>query len=164
VREGRVTASEVDGSWCRGPERARVLHEAILQRYLRAEAASALWLPIAPREEATLAEALAARGRPIASSRASAARRAIEAAAENARLALEDALARKGGKRVRYQPGATNCSARSTSTGRRSGSVPTLEHRGREPVASVTVSENGQPKVATTAACACTRPAPTTSR
>jgi excinuclease ABC subunit C len=152
VREGRVTASEVVMvRGVSGQSEARVLHEAILQRYLRAEAwPEALWLPIAPRDEATLAEALAAQGRPIAleSSKRGKARTVLEAAAENARLALEVALAKKGGKRVRYQPGVYELQ-RALDLDRPPFRVVCFDIsniQGAEPVASVTVSENGQPK------------------
>ena len=152
VREGRVTGREIVlVRGVSGQSEARVLHEAILQRYLRAEAwPEALWLPIAPRDEKTLGEALAAQGRPIAleSSKRGKARTILEAAAENARLALEVALAKKGGKRVRYQPGVYELQ-RALDLDRPPFRVVCFDIsniQGAEPVASVTVSENGQPK------------------
>ena len=152
VREGRVTGKElVPMRGVQGQSEARVLHEAILQRYLRAEAwPDALWLPLAPRDESTLAEALAAQGRPIAleSSKRGKARTILDAAAENARLALEIALARKGGKRVRYQPGVYELQ-RALELDRAPFRIVCFDIsniQGAEPVASVTVSENGQPK------------------
>ncbi|MEP7027298.1 MAG: excinuclease ABC subunit UvrC [Candidatus Eisenbacteria bacterium] len=152
VREGRVTGREtVLIRGVAGRSEARVLHEAILQRYLRAEAwPDALWLPLAPRDEALLAQALAAQGRAIAleSSKRGKARTVLAAAGENARLALEVALAKKGGKRVRYQPGVYELQ-RALELDRAPFRVVCFDisnTSGTEPVASVTVSENGQPK------------------
>ena len=152
VREGHVTGNEsVLMRGVAGLSEARVLHEAILQRYLRAEAwPDALWLPLAPRDETLLAEALRAQGRDIAleSAKRGKARTVLAAAGENARLALEVALAKKGGKRVRYQPGVYELQ-RALELDRAPFRVVCFDISnisGAEPVASVTVSENGQPK------------------
>ncbi len=152
VRDGRVTGREtVLLRGVKGVAEARVLHEAILQRYLRAEAwPRAVWSPIAPADAATLEQALAAQGREIRleSNKRGPARVVLEAAAENARLALEVALAKKGGKRVRYQPGVFELQ-RALDLDRPPFRVVCFDIsniQGADPVASVTVSENGQPK------------------
>jgi excinuclease ABC subunit C len=152
VREGRVTGREtVLLRGVRGVGEARVLHEAVLQRYLRAEAwPRAVWLPVPAADAATLEQALAAQGRNIkleANKRGNA-RVVLEAAAENARLALEVAQAKKGGKHVRYQPGVFELQ-RALDLDRPPFRVVCFDIsniQGAEPVASVTVSENGQPK------------------
>jgi excinuclease ABC subunit C len=152
VREGRVTGREtVMIRGVKGVAEARVLHEAVLQRYLRAEAwPRAVWLPVPAKDQATLEQALAAQGRAIAleANKRGSARVVLEAAAENARLALEVALARKGGKRVRYQPGVFELQ-RALDLDRPPFRVVCFDIsniQDAEPVASVTVSENGQPK------------------
>jgi excinuclease ABC subunit C len=152
VREGRVTGREtVAARGVKGQSDAHVLHEAILQRYLRAEAwPDALWLPKEPADAATLALALKAQGRAIALEwvKRGKANTILEAAAENARLALEVALAKKGGRRVRYQPGVYELQS-ALGLERPPFRVVCFDIsniQGAEPVASVTVSENGQPK------------------
>ena len=122
-----------------GQSEARVLHEFILQRYLRRRAwPEALWLPMEPAEaDDARARRSRAQGRPIAleSGKRGRARTMLEAAAENARLALEVALARKGGRRVRYQPGVYELQR---ALGLDRAAVPRrvlrhLEHPGRRP-------------------------------
>ncbi len=152
VREGRVEGKEtrlLRGA--RDQSEAVLLHEFILQHYLRAATwPKALWLPAAPEDEEALAAALYREGRAIAFEwgKRGRARTLLEAAAENARLALEVTLARKGGRHVRYQPGIYEL--------QRALGLPEPPFRvvcfdvsniqGADPTASVTVMENGQPK------------------
>jgi excinuclease ABC subunit C len=153
VREGRVEGKETRLlRGVRDQGEARLLHEFILQYYLRAATwPRALWLPLAPEDEETLAAALRSEGRTIAfeSGKRGRARTLLEAAAENARLALEVTLAKKGTRRrVRYQPGVYEL--------QRALGLPEPPFRvvcfdvsniqGADPTASITVMENGQPK------------------
>jgi len=152
VRDGRVAGSEtrlLRGGRDQGE--GRILADFILQHYLRAATwPKALWLRVEPEDEATLAAALRAQGRAIAleSGKRGRARTLLDAAAENAQLALEVAVARRGGRRVRYQPGVYEL--------QRALGLPAPPFRvvcfdisniqGADPTASVTVMENGQPK------------------
>ncbi len=152
IRDGRVAGRET--RFLRGVRdqgEGRILHEFVLQHYLRAATwPKALWLPVAPDDGEALAAALAAQGRAIAlePAKRGRARTLLSAAAENARLALEVALARRGGRRVRYQPGVYELQG--------ALGLPEPPFRvvcfdisniqGAEPTASVTVMENGQPK------------------
>ncbi len=152
VRDGRVAGSDtmlLRGVRDQGEE--RILADFILQHYLRAATwPRALWLPVVPEDEATLALALKAQGRAIAleAGKRGRARTLLDAAGENARLGLEVALARRGGHRVRYQPGVYEL--------QRALGLPAPPFRvvcfdisnisGTDPTASVVVMENGQPK------------------
>ncbi len=150
VREGRVTGQDSHAlRGVRGQSEGRVLHEFILQHYLRAEAwPEAIWLSREPADAATLEQALESQERPIALewSKRGKARTLLEAAEENARLALEVAVARHGGRRVRYQPGVYELQ---TALGLERPPFRVVcfdisNIQGAEPVASVTVMENGQ--------------------
>ncbi|MGH7726759.1 MAG: excinuclease ABC subunit UvrC [Candidatus Eiseniibacteriota bacterium] len=152
VREGRVTGQDSHAlRGVRGQTEERVLHEFILQHYLRAEAwPEAIWLTREPADAETLAQALRSQGRPIALewAKRARARTLLDAAAENARLALEVALARQGGRTVRYQPGVYELQS-ALGLERPPFRVVCFDIsniQGAEPVASVTVMENGQAK------------------
>ncbi|MEO6463758.1 MAG: excinuclease ABC subunit UvrC, partial [Candidatus Eisenbacteria bacterium] len=152
VRAGRVEGKETRLlRGVRDHDEARLVHEFILQYYLRAATwPKALWLPVAPDDEEALSAALKAGGRAIAfeSAKRGRSRTLLEAAAENARLALEVTLAKKGGRHVRYQPGVYEL--------QRALGLPEPPFRvvcfdvsniqGADPTASITVMENGQPK------------------
>jgi excinuclease ABC subunit C len=152
VREGRVAGQETRLlRGVRDQGEARILHEFILQHYLRAATwPKALWLPLEPEDAEVLGAALRAEGRSLAfeAGKRGRARTLLAAAAENARLALEVALARKGGRRVRYQPGVYEL--------QRALGLPEPPFRvvcfdvsniqGADPTASITVMENGQPR------------------
>jgi excinuclease ABC subunit C len=152
VRDGRIAGTDAHAlRGVEGVDARRVLHEFVLQHYVRAETwPSALWLPEEPDDAATLAEALRAQGRPIELqwNKRGRARKLLSAVAENARLALEVALARKGGRTVKYQPGVYELQA-ALGLERPPYRVVCFDisnTSGTDPVASVTVMENGQPR------------------
>jgi excinuclease ABC subunit C len=152
VRDGRVAGRETRIlRGVRDQAEGRILADFILQHYLRAATwPKALWLPLEPEDAEPLQAALRAGGRSIAfeTGKRGPSRTILEAAAENARLSLEVAVAKKGGRRVRFQPGIYEL--------QRALGLPEPPFRvvcfdisniqGAEPTASVTVMENGQPK------------------
>jgi excinuclease ABC subunit C len=152
VREGRVMGQDTHAlRGARGRDESEVLHDFVLQRYLRAETwPSSIWLPVAPGEPATLAQALRAQGRAIDLewNKRGQARTLLAAAAENARLGLEVVLARRGGRRARFQPGVYELQG-ALGLERAPYRVVCFDIsniQGSDPVASVTVMENGQPR------------------
>lgn len=153
VREGRVSGQDTHAlRGVRGRSEAHVLHEFILQRYLRAEAwPRSIWLRTEPLDAGTLEQALRSQGRAIALewAKRGQARTLLDAAAESARLALEVAVARRrDGTRARYQPGVYELQNALGLEGPpyRVVCFDISNLQGSEPVAALTVMENGQPR------------------
>ena len=152
VRGGRVVGQDaLHLRGVRGQDESQVLHEVLLQHYLRAETwPRAVWLPVEPADAAVLREALADQGRTIALEwgKRGRARGLVAAAAENAQLALEVALARANGRRARYQPGVYELQ-KALALERPPFRVVGFDISntgGTDAVASVVVMENGQPR------------------
>lgn len=152
VRGGRVVGRET--RYLRGTgasSTSQILSEFVAQYYLRLPAPPReVWLPEALEDQAVLEEALARSERPIrlrvpARGRG---RRLLELARENAVMALEARLARRSGRRGRYQ--------REVYELQRALELPKppfrvvcfdISNLGEvDSVASVVVSENGAPR------------------